>query len=84
MKLLKERLIVKPASKESKTAGGIIVEASREDQFKRGTVVNVSDEIKDSISLEDTVVFGRHAGVEIFIDNQPHLVLYLEDVIGVE
>ena len=92
MKLLRDRILVEQASDEQVSAGGIITTASIEDQYKRGVVVEVGEgamledgtRAKMSISKGDTVVFGRHAGVQIIIEHKPYLVLYEEDVIGVE
>lgn len=92
MKLLRDRILVKQDGKEKVTSGGIIIEDSIEDQFKRGTVVEVGEGVMlddgtrapMSISKGDTVVFGRHAGIELSVDLKPYLVIFEEDVIGVE
>ncbi|MDX2132562.1 MAG: co-chaperone GroES [Planctomycetota bacterium] len=91
IKPLEDRVLVKPAEAETKTASGIYLpEASKEKPVK-GEVVAVGpgkrlDNGKRgemSVRRGDTVVYGKYAGTEVEIKGEKHLILRETELLGV-
>jgi len=62
---LGDRVLVKPADAETKTAGGIIIPDSAKEKPQRGTVVAVGPGKKDeptTVKAGDTVLYGKYSG----------------------
>ncbi|MBO4541756.1 MAG: co-chaperone GroES, partial [Bacteroidales bacterium] len=68
IKPLADRVIVKAAPAEEKTAGGIIIPDTAKEKPQRGTVVAVGAGKKDepmTVKVGDNVLYGKYAGTEI-------------------
>ena len=75
---LHDRVIVKPAPAEEKTAGGIIIPDTAKEKPQRGTVVAAGPGKKDepmTVKSGDTVLYGKYAGTEIAIDGADLLIM---------
>ncbi|MFY8089673.1 MAG: co-chaperone GroES, partial [Chitinophagaceae bacterium] len=75
---LHDRVIVKPAAAETKTAGGIIIPDTAKEKPQRGVVVAVGSGKKDepmTVKNGDTVLYGKYAGTEITVDGQDVLIM---------
>ena len=88
---LQDRVIVKRIEeREQKSAGGIIIPDTAKEKPQEGKVVAVGPGRREDgklITLDvkagDRVLFGKYAGSEIKLDDEEHLILREEDILGV-
>lgn len=82
---LGQRVLVKRVEEEAKTASGIIIPDNAKEKPSNGKVIAVSSEVKEDglITEEDTVVFGKYSGTEITLDGVEHLVMEVDDILGI-
>lgn len=83
---LHDRVIVKPAAAEEKTAGGIIIPDTAKEKPQRGTVVAAGPGKKDepvTVKNGDTVLYGKYAGTEIQIDGEELLIMRESDILAI-
>jgi chaperonin GroES len=84
-KPLADRVLVKPAPAEEKTASGIIIPDSAKEKPQRGEVVAVGSGKKDepmSVKVGDVVLYGKYAGTEITIEGAEYLMMKESDIFG--
>ena len=80
-----ERVLVKPAEAEEKTASGIIIPDSAKEKPLKGKVVAVGEGTKDEkMILEegDEVLYGKYAGTELELDGEKFLIMRQSDVLA--
>ncbi len=68
---LSDRVLIKPAEMEQKTASGIIIPDTAKEKPMRGEVVAVGPGKKDepmTVKVGDQVLYGKYSGTEIAID----------------
>jgi chaperonin GroES len=83
---LHDRVIVKPAEKAEKTAGGIIIPDTAQDKPQQGEVVAVGNGRKDepmTVKVGDVVLFGKYGGTEIELDGHKLLLLKESDIFAI-
>lgn len=83
---LHDRVIVKPAPAEEKTAGGIIIPDTAKEKPQRGTVVAAGPGKKDepvTVKVGDVVLYGKYAGTEISIDGADLLIIRESDILAI-
>jgi len=83
---LHDRVIVRPAPAEEKTAGGIIIPDTAKEKPQRGVVVAVGTGKKDepvTVKQGDSVLYGKYAGTEIKIDGQDLLIMRESDILAI-
>ena len=83
---LHDRVIVKPAAAEEKTAGGIIIPDTAKEKPQRGTVLAAGTGKKDepmTVKNGDMVLYGKYAGTEIQIDGQDLLIMRESDILAI-
>ncbi|WP_449585082.1 co-chaperone GroES [Niabella pedocola] len=83
---LHDRVIVKPAAAEEKTAGGIIIPDTAKEKPQRGTVVAAGPGKKDepvTVKPGDTVLYGKYAGTEIQIGGEDLLIMRESDILAI-
>lgn len=83
---LHDRVVVKAAEAETKTAGGIIIPDSAKEKPQRGTVVAVGAGKKDepmTVKAGDTVLYGKYAGNDITIDGNDYLIMRESDILAI-
>lgn len=83
---LHDRVIVKPAAAETKTAGGIIIPDTAKEKPQRGTVVAAGPGKKDepvTVKSGDTVLYGKYAGTEINIDGEEMIIMRESDILAI-
>lgn len=84
MKPINDRVVVKPAKAESKTAGGIIVPDTAKEKPQRGKVVAVGPgkgDVKMTVKKGDTVLYGKYAGQELSHDGTDYLIMREDDIL---
>ena len=88
---LQDRIIVKRLEGEEKTKGGIIIPDTAKEKPIEGKVIAVgagalNKEGKRTpleVKSGDRVLFGKYAGTEIKIDDQEHVILREDEVLGI-
>ena len=88
---LGEKVLVQRLEAEAVTAGGIVLPDSATEKPIRGEVLAVGpgkvldngDKRPLDVNVGDTVLFGKYSGTEIKIDDEEHLVMREEDIMGV-
>ena len=83
---LHDRVIVKPAAAEEKSAGGIIIPDTAKEKPQRGTVIAAGPGKKDepvTVKSGDTVLYGKYAGTEITIEGAEYLIMRESDILAI-
>ena len=83
---LHDRVVIKPAPAEEKTAGGIIIPDTAKEKPQRGTVVAAGPGKKDepvTVKKGDTVLYGKYSGTEVRIDGQDLLIIQEGDILAI-
>jgi chaperonin GroES len=83
---LHDRVIVKPAPAEEKTAGGIIIPDTAKEKPQRGSVVAAGPGKKDepmTVKTGDTILYGKYAGTEISLEGEDFLIMRESDILAV-
>lgn len=86
IKPLADRVLVKPAPAEEKTAGGIIIPDTAKEKPLQGSVLAVGNGTKDEemvLKAGDTVLYGKYAGTEVELDGEKYLIMRQSDVLAV-
>jgi len=86
VKPLADRVLVKPAPVEEKTAGGIIIPDTAKEKPLKGEVVGVGKGTKDEemvVKEGDKVLYGKYAGTEIEIDGEAYLIMRQSDILAI-
>ena len=83
---LHDRVIIKPAAAEEKTAGGIIIPDTAKEKPQRGTIIAVGNGKKDepmTVKVGDTVLYGKYSGTEVQIEGKDYLIMRESDIFAV-
>ncbi len=83
---LHDRVIVKPAEAETKTAGGIIIPDTAKEKPQKGTVVAVGAGKKDepmTVKVGDSVMYSKYGGTEINLDGEELLIMRESDILAI-
>ncbi|MBK7230354.1 MAG: co-chaperone GroES [Ignavibacteriales bacterium] len=91
LKPLGDRVVVKPAAAEEKTAGGIILPDTVKEKPVEGNVVavgpgRVADDgkaIKMEVKVGDKVLYGKYSGTEVTINGEEYLIMRESDIFGI-
>ncbi len=88
--LYDDRVLIKPAAAEEKTAGGIIIPDTAKEKPQRGTVVAVgpgkyAEQTGNLIPVKqnvgDKVLYGKYAGTEVSVDGNEYLIMRTSDIL---
>lgn len=88
---LDDRLVVKQAEAETKTASGIVLPETAKEKPTRGKVVSVGPgKLLDSgkraeiaVKVGDEVYYGKYAGTEVKVGEEKFVILRESDLLGV-
>lgn len=86
IKPLADRVLIKAALAEEKTAGGIIIPDTAKEKPLQGEVLAVGNGTKDEemvLKAGDTVLYGKYAGTEVELDGEKYLIMRQSDVLAV-
>lgn len=77
-------ILVEADLAKKKTETGIIIPDSAKDTSRelRGTAIEIGDAVS-KLKKSDRVIFGKHAGTEITINEKPYLIIHEKDIWGV-
>jgi len=88
---LHDRVLVRRASNDEKTAGGIILPENAQEKPMEGEVIAIgSGHINDNgdarpldVKKGDKIIFSKWAGTEVKIDGEDLMVMKESDIIGI-
>lgn len=86
---LGERLVIRKLEKEEKTASGIVLPSSAQEQPQYAEVVAIGAKVqndenfKGEVKVGDRVIYSRYAGTDVKLDDEEFIVIKLEDVLAV-
>jgi chaperonin GroES len=88
---LQDRVIVKRIAEEEKTKGGIIIPDTAKEKPMEGKVIAVGKGkvLEDGkirpldVKAGDRVLFAKYGGTEVKIDEEEHLIMREDDILGV-
>lgn len=86
IKPLADRVLIKPAPAEEKTAGGIIIPDTAKEKPLQGEVLATGNGTKGEemvLKAGDTVLYGKYAGTEVEFDGVKYLIMRQSDVLAV-
>ena len=87
---LEDRILIRPIEAESVTKSGIYLPESAKEKPMQGTVVAIGpgklldngERVVPAVKNGDTVVYGKYAGTEIEIKNEPHIIMRESELLG--
>lgn len=91
IKPIRDRILVKPAEAETKTAGGLFIPDNAKEGPVKGTVVSAGTGriTKDGnivplvVSEGNTVMYVKGAGQTVKVDDQEHLILTEDQILAI-
>lgn len=91
LKPLADRVIIKPATAEEKTKGGIILPDTAKEKPMQGEIVavgpgKVSDDgkiIALEVKVGDKVLYGKYSGTEVNLDDTEYLIMRESDIFAI-
>ncbi len=88
---LHDRILVQRIDEEEKTKGGIVIPDTAKEKPQEGKVIAVGKGvIRDDGKLQkldvkkgDRVLFGKFTGTEVTLEDEEHLTIHEDDVLGI-
>lgn len=84
IKPLGDRVLIKVAEAETKTASGLFIPDNAQEKTQKGSVVAVGTD-KDVITVKvgDKVMYDQYAGTKVKIGSEEHLIVKMADILAV-
>ena len=86
IKPLADRVLIEPMAAEEKTASGIYIPDTAKEKPQRGKVVAVGPGTKDenmTVSVGDTVLYGKYSGTELKFEGADYLMMRESDILAI-
>jgi chaperonin GroES len=86
IKPLADRVLIEPMQAETKTASGIIIPDNAKEKPQKGKVVAVGNGTKDhtmTVSVGETVLYGKYAGTELKHEGTDYLIMKENDILAI-
>jgi len=91
IKPLADRVLVRPAAAEERTASGIIIPDSAKEKPQKGEIVAIGEGktaengtiVKPQVKVGDNVLYGKYAGTEITVDGKDYLIMRESDIFAI-
>jgi len=88
---LHDRVIVKPATAEETTKGGIIIPDTVKEKPQRGEIVAIgSGKVNDdgkvtplTVKVGDSVLYGKYSGTEVSVEGEDYLIMRESDIFAI-
>lgn len=88
---LGDRILVKRIKEEDKTKGGIIIPDAAKEKPQEGKVVAVGKGkitetgqlVVPEVKAGERILFGKYSGSEVKLDDEEHLIMREDDILGV-
>ncbi len=90
LKPMSDRVVVRPATENEVTVGGIFLPDTARERPQKGEVVaagpgrvlNSGTRIAMEVAVGDTVIYSKYAGTEIQVEDEELLVLGSNDILA--
>jgi chaperonin GroES len=82
---LADRVVIKKAEAEEKTASGIVLPGQAKEQPQIATVVAVgpgTKEEKMEVKVDDTVIFSQYGGTNVKFEGEEYTILSQRDILA--
>jgi chaperonin GroES len=86
VKPLGDRVLIKAAPAEEKTASGIIIPDTAKEKPQKGEVIAVGEGKKDEpliVQIGDTVIYGKYSGTELAYEGVDYLIMREADIFAI-
>ena len=86
IKPLADRVLIAPAPAETTTASGLIIPDNAKEKPQKGIVVAVGPGTKENpvtLSVGDTVLYGKYAGTELQHGGKDFLIMKENDILAI-
>ena len=86
VKPLGDRVLIKAAPAEEKTASGIIIPDTAKEKPQKGEVIAVGEGKKDEpliVQVSDTVIYGKYSGTELAYEGVDYLIMREADIFAI-
>lgn len=86
IKPLADRVLVEPASAETKTASGIIIPDTAQEKPQKGTVIAIGRGTKENpitVKPGDLILYGKYSGNELNYNGIDYLIMKEADILAV-
>src|SRR3954465_3482609 len=88
---LGDRVLIKPTDKADTRKSGIIIPDTAKEKPQEGKIVAVGKgkTTEDGkiwpldVKVGDNVLYGKYSGTEIKLDDQDHLIISQDDILGI-
>jgi chaperonin GroES len=89
-KPLYDRILVRRVEEKEQVRGGIIIPDTAKEKPMEGKVIAVGagkveegKRLSMEVKVGDRILFGKYAGTEIKIDDEEHVILREDEVLGI-
>ena len=86
IKPLADRVLIEPAAAETQTSSGLYIPDTAKEKPQKGIVVAVGPGTKENpvtLSVGDTVLYGKYAGTELQHDRKDFLIIKENDILAI-
>ena len=86
IKPLADRVLIEPAAAETQTSSGLFIPDTAKEKPQKGIVVAVGPGTKENpvtLSVGDTVLYGKYAGTELQHDGKDFLIMKENDILAI-
>lgn len=91
IKPIDDRVVIKVAEFEEKSAGGIYLPDTAKEKPQRGTIVAVGpgrllpngDRAEMAVKAGDVVLYGKYSGNDVKIDGEDHKIMRENEILGI-
>lgn len=91
LRMLEDRVLVKPIPQEEKTEAGIYLPDSAKERPQKGEVLEVGpgkllengQRVTPAVKKGDKVLFGKYAGTELKIKGEEYIILRESEILAV-
>ncbi len=83
---LGDRVVIKRAQAEEKTAGGILLASQAKEQPNIADVVAVGNgkaDVKMEVAVGDKVIFSHYAGATVKFQGEEYIIISQEDILAI-
>ena len=91
MKPLGERVVIKVAESDEKTAGGLYIPDTAKEKPQKGEVVAVGtgkllengNRAQMEVKTGDKILFSKYSGTEVKVDGEDYLIIRESDILAI-
>ena len=80
------KFLIEPAAAETQTSSGLYIPDTAKEKPQKGIVVAVGPGTKENpvtLSVGDTVLYGKYAGTELQHDGKDFLIMKENDILAI-